>query len=55
MNKEVTTYIEKSTESHKQILIELRKLIFSIVPKATEQFKWSRPVCALDKDFCYLN
>ena len=54
MNKEVTTYLENATETHKEILTELRKLILSIAPKADEQFKWSRPVYALNKDFCYL-
>ena len=54
MNQEVTTYIENSAEDHKAILTELRKLIFFIVPNVDEQFKWSRPVYAMNKDFCYL-
>lgn len=53
MNQEVTTYIEDSVENHKEILTELRKLIFSIAPNTKEQFKWSRPVYGIDKDFCY--
>ena len=53
MNQEVTKYIKASTESHQEILTELRKLIFSIAPNTTEQFKWSRPVYGMDKDFCY--
>lgn len=54
MNQEVTTYIENSAEQHKDILLELRKLIFLIVADVNEQFKWSRPVYAKNKDFCYL-
>jgi len=54
MNKEITTYIENSAETHKPILTALRKLILSTAPKAEEQFKWSRPVYAIEKDFCYL-
>lgn len=54
MNKGVRTFIEKSADTHKPILTALRKLIFSVAPNAEEQFKWSRPVYALEKDFCYL-
>ncbi len=54
MNKEVTRYIDSSSESHREILVALRKLIFSTVPNVSEQFKWSRPVYASDKDFCYI-
>ena len=54
MNSEVTSYIEKSADGHKEILVELRALILSVVPDAKEQFKWSRPVYGTEKDFCYL-
>lgn len=54
MNTEVTTYIQNSAEDQIVILNELRDLIFSIVPKVEEQFKWSRPVYKLEKDFCYI-
>ena len=54
MNQEVTKYIENSSENHKEVLTELRKLILSIAPESNEQFKWSRPVYGLEKDFCYL-
>lgn len=54
MNKEVTTYIESAAENHQPILAELRKLILSTAPNAKEQFKWSRPVYGLEKDFCYI-
>ena len=53
MNKDVTKYIESASEQHQEILKELRKLIFSIEPNANEQYKWSRPVYGLEKDFCY--
>lgn len=54
MNQDVTRYIKNTAENHQNILSKLRKLILSEAPKATEQFKWSRPVYALEKDFCYL-
>ncbi len=54
MNPEVTHFIEKSPEQHRIILTKLRNLIFTMVPEAKEQFKWSRPVYGLEKDFCYL-
>ncbi len=54
MNTDVNAYIEKATPEHQVILVELRKLILSVAPKSVEQYKWSRPVYALDKDFCYL-
>lgn len=54
MNPQVTTFINTAAENHQPILSELRKLIISIAPDAKEQFKWSRPVYGLEKDFCYL-
>ncbi|WP_052467162.1 DUF1801 domain-containing protein [Psychroserpens damuponensis] len=54
MNQEVTTYIENSDDKNKEVLNKLRNLIFSLVPSVNEQFKWSRPVYAISKDFCYL-
>ena len=54
MNIEVTNYIEGAADGHREILVELRKLILTTVPNANEQFKWGRPVYATEKDFCYL-
>jgi len=54
MNKEVTTYIENAEESQQKILADLRKLILSVDPNTNEQYKWSRPVYSIEKDFCYL-
>jgi len=53
-NKQVDQYIENAPESQKELLKALRALIHSSVPKATEQYKWSRPVYTTTKDFCYL-
>ena len=52
---EVSEYIEKAPENHREILTKLRDLIAAKSPEATEGFKWSRPVYGLEKDFCYLN
>lgn len=53
-NKEVDSYIEKATEVLQPILKSLRGLIQETVPNAEEQYKWSRPVYATNKPFCYL-
>lgn len=53
MNVEVTKYIAAAA-NHQALLQALRELIRSIAPDAEEQYKWSRPVYALEKDFCYL-
>lgn len=53
-NKDVTDYIKNATEEQIAIMKELRKLIFSVVPEVNEQYKWSRPVYAIGKDFCYI-
>jgi len=50
--QEVTKYIENSAEGHKEILTELRKLVLA-TKNSKEDFKWSRPVYAIEKDFCY--
>lgn len=54
MNEEVSNFIENSAEDFQGLLIALRKLILSVAPNVQEQYKWSRPVYALEKDFCYL-
>jgi len=54
MNQEVTRYIKDTENNHQKILTKLRKLILSVAPKVNEQYKWSRPVYGLEKDFCYL-
>lgn len=54
MNQEVSNYINTASDNHRAVLSELRQLILSIAPGANEQFKWSRPVYGLVKDFCYL-
>lgn len=53
-NEEVSNYLNAAPEDQQKILKELRELIFSVAPNATEQYKWSRPVYGLGKDFCYL-
>ena len=53
-NKEVTEFIKNTEKEQQGLLTVLRDLIIKAVPEATEQFKWSRPVYAADKDFCYL-
>jgi len=54
MNLEVTGFIEAAPSMQQPILSALRKLILAQSPDVEEQFKWSRPVYALEKDFCYL-
>ena len=52
--KEVTDYIDKASSEQKQVLNTLRELIGKAIPEVAENFKWSRPVYATQKDFCYL-
>lgn len=54
MNEQVTTYIDKEPPEKKRIMQSIRKLIHEAVPGATEQYKWSRPVFRLNRDFAYL-
>lgn len=54
MNQEVNNFIENSPENFNELLVELRKLILSVASNVEEQYKWSRPVYAVEKDFCYL-
>ena len=54
MNQEITNFIENSAERFQELIVELRKLILSTAPNVKEQYKWSRPVYALEKDFCYI-
>lgn len=54
MNKDVSNYIDTAAAEQVAILKELRRLVLATVPGVTEQYKWSRPVYALEKDFCYI-
>lgn len=54
MNEQVTQYIAAADEKHQPILQNLRKLILEVIKNVNEEFKWSRPVYAITKDFCYL-
>lgn len=52
--KEVTDYIAGASNEQKEVLTTLRELISKAIPEGIENFKWSRPVYATQKDFCYL-
>jgi len=52
--KEVTDYIAGASNGQKEVLNTLRELIGKAIPEVAENFKWSRPVYATQKDFCYL-
>ena len=54
MNKSVDEFIATAPTEHQELLEMLRTLIFETFPKVNEQYKWSRPVYATEKDFCYL-
>ena len=49
-NKPVDLYINKASSPQKEILEELRNLIFRTVPNSVEQFKWNQPVYLNEKD-----
>lgn len=54
MNPEVTAYIENAPEPQKEIMQLIRRILLETLPGVREEFKWSRPVFALNKDFAYL-
>jgi hypothetical protein len=54
MNKDVTVYINNAPEEQKEIMNQIRALIHESVRNVTEEFKWSRPVFKLKKDFAWL-
>ena len=54
MNKEITEYIDNAPTAQKEIMGIIRSLIHRNIENVTEEFKWSRPVFSLKKDFAYL-
>jgi hypothetical protein len=54
MNQQITAYIENAPSEHKTIMQTIRSLIHESVPEVTEEYKWSRPVFRVKKDFAYL-
>lgn len=54
MNKQITEYIDNAPIEQKEIMGIIRSLIHQNVQNITEEFKWSRPVFRLKKDFAYL-
>jgi hypothetical protein len=54
MNPQITDYINASPKDQQEIMNHVRSLIHQSVSGVTEEFKWSRPVFKLEKDFAYL-
>lgn len=54
MNVQVTQYINTAPEEQKEIMNAIRSLIHHNIKNVTEEFKWSRPVFKMKKDFAYL-
>lgn len=54
MNPQVSEYIKNAPEDQGEIMAAIRKLIHQNVEGVAEEYKWSRPVFRLDKDFAYL-
>jgi hypothetical protein len=52
-NSDVTNYIENAPESQREAMNVLRELIHSSIENVVEEYKWSRPVFKLNKDFAY--
>ncbi len=53
-NKQITEYINNLPKEQQEIMQAVRALIHQKVENVTEEFKWSRPVFKLEKDFAYL-
>lgn len=54
MNTEVINYIATAASPQREIMEKVRDIILDAVPEVIENFKWSRPVYTLQKDFTYL-
>lgn len=54
MNAQVTDYINSAPEEQQKIMHRVRSLLHEAVANVTEEFKWSRPVFRLKKQFAYL-
>lgn len=54
MNKDIKTFINDLDIDKRAIINTIRDLILSKSNNVIEQFKWSRPVYSINKDFCYL-
>lgn len=54
MNEKVTEYINNAPKEQAEIMKAVRKLIHESVNGVLENYKWSRPVFSLEKDFAYL-
>lgn len=54
--KNVDAWFEAVPPSQRATLLELRNLVFSVVPDAVEEIKWSRPCYSAARGlFCYLH
>ncbi len=53
-NPDITEYIEKTSENHRDILTALRTLIHESIPEAHEHIQWGIPVFKKNKIFTYL-
>lgn len=56
MNKDpkVEEYILSAPDHFRDIMLRIRKLIYEIVPDATEAIKWNTPVFSRGKNICYI-
>ncbi len=50
----VSQYIDETREPQRSIMNQVRELIAEVVPNVAEQYKWSRPVYRVEKDFTYM-
>lgn len=54
MNPQITEYINNKPKEQQDILNAIRSLLHQSVENVMDEFKWSRPVFKLKKDFAYL-
>jgi hypothetical protein len=53
-NPKVLDYMNSAPSPQREIMFNLRELIYKIVPDATEDFKWGSPAFSRIKTICYL-
>ncbi|MFA6770794.1 MAG: DUF1801 domain-containing protein [Bacteroidales bacterium] len=54
MNKQVTEYISKAPNGHREILEEARAMVHAQIKDVKEFYKWRRIVFFKDKELLYL-
>ena len=53
-NQKVQDYISSAQSPFREMMLEIRELIFELVPDVKEEIKWRTPVYSRKKNICYM-